>query len=111
MVTNLVWRQCKGTWCHLMTADLDHDMFNVGGVYVIWHGGPPSRAVKTGNAAHIGKRLAEHRHDSKITGYSREGPLYFTWAEVDSASQNGVERYLADALHPLVDAPIPVNLP
>jgi len=83
---------------------------------VIWHGGPNARTVYVGQGEPVRDRLAAHRNDRRITQYSNGG-LSVTWAKVDAAQRDGIERYLADTLSPLVGEahpaaqPIPVNLP
>lgn len=65
----------------------------------------------------VAARLGNHRSDSDITNYRDRGTLYTTWAEVSVRNRDGVERYVADKLEPLVGSrhpdvtPIPVNLP
>jgi hypothetical protein len=67
--------------------------------------------------APIKDRLSAHRNDKEILAHKANGTLHVTWAEVPAAYRNGVERYLADLLDPLVgDAfpdvrPIAVNSP
>ena len=113
----LNWIKCDGnTWCPLLTLNLAHSHFNgLDGVYIIWHGGPTPRTVYVGQG-NIKDRLSAHRVDPQILKYSTFG-LFTTWANVDTQSQDGVERYLADSLSPLegthhpVALPIPVTLP
>jgi hypothetical protein len=86
------------------------------GVYIIWHGGQNPRVVYVGKGD-ICARLTAHRNDKTITAYNQSGPLFVTWAAVPAAQQDGVERFLADRLKPLIGdrhpdvAPIPVTLP
>lgn len=86
------------------------------GCYVIWHGGQTPRVVRVGQG-NIADRLTAHGNDPAILKYGQFGPLLVTWAELQASYLNGVERYLADALNPLVGdrhptaLPIRVNLP
>lgn len=86
------------------------------GCYIIWHGGPTPRVVRVGQGD-VADRLAAHSHDPVITKYAPLGGLYTTWAAVSLSYRDGVERFLADRLNPLVGdrhpavIPIPVNLP
>ena len=119
----LSWIKCDGnTWCPLLTLNLAHSHFNgLDGIYIIWHGGPAPQTVYVGQG-NIKDRLSAHRVDPRILKYSTSG-LFTTWADVDTQSQDGVERYLADRLGPLEGAhhpvappiavvtPIPVTLP
>jgi len=86
------------------------------GVYVIWHGGQTPWTVRVGQGD-IASRLGSHGGDAVITAHASKGGLWVTWAAVQAASLDGVERYLADQLRPLVGdrhpavLPVPVNLP
>jgi spore maturation protein SpmA len=85
------------------------------GVYIIWHGGSSARTVRIGQGD-IADRLSAHRKDPEILAHSSLG-LFATWAAVGRADRDGVEKYLADTLKPIVaerfpEVPsIPVNLP
>lgn len=114
----LQWIKCQGdVWCMLSNVNLSHPHFdNMNGIYVIWHAGPNPATVYVGQGF-IRDRLAAHRTDRRIQQYNSLG-LYVTWASVQSASLNAVERYLADKLapkvgeaHPDVALPAIVNLP
>lgn len=107
------WQKCQGNvWGPFLTVDLAHSHFNrMEGVYVIWQAQGP--VVRVGQGF-VRDRVADHRTNRAITRYNN---LYITWASVPVAYRDGVERYLADVLRPVVgDAfpdvtPIPVNLP
>jgi len=113
----LYWTKCEGDiWCPFLTVNLQHPLFqHLEGVYIIWHGGERPRTVYVGQG-NIAERLSAHRSDRQILGYSSLG-LFVTWARVDSAARDGIERYLADQLQPIVGAahpdttPIPATLP
>lgn len=87
----------------------------ISGVYVIWYDEFYINTVYVGQGA-IADRIAKHQKDPEIQNYSNTYKLYFTCAEVAKEYRDGVERYLADELEPLVgkrhpDAhPIRVNL-
>ena len=74
-----------------------------------------ARTLSLGNGD-IADRIADHRNDQEITGYG-DGHLLVTWAKVPDNQQEGVERFLALALQPIVGdrfpkrIPIPANLP
>jgi hypothetical protein len=86
------------------------------GVYTIWHGGQSPRFVRVGQGD-VKARVGLHKNDPVITAYSMYGRLAVTWAAVPAAQRDGVERYLAELLKPLVGdrfpqaVPIPVNHP
>lgn len=117
-MTNLTWNKCgeSKTWCDFFTLNLTHEHFDdMEGVYIIWHTGNPAKTVRVGQGV-IKDRLASHRDDRAIAGYKSHG-MKVTWARVSATQRNGVERYLAEALSPLVGdrfpdvAAIQVNLP
>jgi len=117
MPMTLTWIKCQGeVWCKLNVVNLPHEHFNnMAGVYIIWHGGPSAKTVYVGQGD-IRSRFTEHRTDPRIQTFEALG-LYATWAAVPAVSRNGIERYLAERLNPLVpeahpaDLPIEVNLP
>jgi hypothetical protein len=114
---NLIWLKCTGEqWCPLLNVNLDHSHFNeLEGVYVIWHGQPNPAVVYVGQG-NIRDRLTQHRQDTAILVYKNQG-LFVTWAKVDAAYRDGIERFLAESWKPKVGqnyplvAPIPVNSP
>jgi len=115
MVT-LHWRKCAGNvWCPFMTAAINHAALAVGGVYIIWHGGQEPRTVRVGQG-NVRDRLSAHRGDPEITRWQHLD-LYVTWAAVTASQRDGVERYLAEQLNPIVGSRFPdvpsiqVNLP
>lgn len=113
----LIWNQCQGdVWCNLNTVNLTHSHFdNKYGIYIIWHGGQNAATVYVGQG-NIRERLTEHRSNANIQAYASLN-LYVTWADVQEAFRDGVERYLAERIKPKVGAaypsvsPIEVNLP
>lgn len=120
---SVTWVKCSaGTdalvWCSLDLVDLK-SISEQQGVYIIWHGGPQAHTLRVGQAfnGNIADRIGAHRHDSAVAAYRSKG-LYVTWAEIRNQwVLNGVERYLASVLAPLVGSdypdvtPISVNLP
>ncbi len=110
----LQWIKCQGgDWCSFLKVNLA--AIKTEGVYIIWHGGNPSRVVYVGKGD-VAARLQDHRTRKDILAYSQSG-LYVTWAAVPAAQRDGVERFLADKWEPLVgDAhpqatPVAVNSP
>ena len=107
------WTRCGDDYCSFENVNLSN--VTAKGVYVIWYNGRPGKVVRIGQGD-ISARLNAHRNDPEITQYASHD-LKVTWASVDAAHRDGVERYLADTWHPLVgDAfpdvqPIAVNSP
>lgn len=114
---NLSWTHCEGGYCDLINLNLEHGHFNgKEGVYVIWRSGQNPAVVRLGQGI-VKDRLGKHRVDPAILRQKGDGKLHATWAEVPTYQRDGVEKFLANALNPIVgDAfpqatPIPVNLP
>ncbi|UCD75617.1 MAG: hypothetical protein JSV91_01620 [Phycisphaerales bacterium] len=111
------WRKGDGNlWCRLNTVDLTHRHFDgLEGVYVIWHGGDNPAVLRIGQGA-IREKLTEHRGDVEVQQHD-DKLLMVTWAAVPQAERDGVEKYLADELQPLLGdrfadrSTVEVNLP
>ena len=113
----VTWIQCQnGNWCPF--SNVDPSRVNVEGVYAVGY------AIRDGlvSTVYVGQgdiaaRIQKHRNDPDITYYASRSPLLVTWATVPSDELDGVERFVADSLHPYVGSghpdvpPIPVNLP
>lgn len=118
----LIWRQCadareRPMWCSLEKLDTS-TITATQGVYVVWHGGEDPDTLRVGQAFFdsIAASLERLRDDAALAAY-RDLGLFVTWAEVtDAEALDGIERYIADALAPLLGKrpnaePIEVNLP
>lgn len=113
----LSWQKCQGeVWCKLNAVDVEHSHFaNMNGVYIIWHGGTAPAVVYVGKG-NVRDRIRSHRTKKDIQQYAPRN-LFVTWAQVDNASQAGVEAYLDSYWKPLVGErhpaaePIVVNSP
>ena len=106
----LKWITCGKDrhWCSL--EDLDLDTASGDGVYIIWHGGDPSRTVRVGQG-NIADRLGAHGNDQDILDYRENGTLRVTWAIVPAYQRDGIERYLADMWKPLIGEAFPDAVP
>lgn len=115
MTTNVNWITAQsGNW--LDPENTNWATVNCYGVYAIWRVGNytvPPRYVRIGQGQ-IADRVQAHMRDATITQHR---PLRFTFAAVNALQVDGVERYLAETMIPLVGhrfpdvLPIPVNLP
>jgi hypothetical protein len=114
---SLLWvRGSANGWCKLLELNLG--LIHTHGVYVIWHGGFPSRVLKVGYGD-IATELADRCRDHRILAYMKYGALFVTWASVGASDAAGVARHLADTLRPLVEdraaaadvPPIAANVP
>ena len=107
------WAKTPNGWHALNSVDLEDA--KIYGVFVIWHEGDPGRVVCVGQG-NIGDRLKFHRRNSEVQKFAKFGALRVMWAAVQAHEVDGVERYLADYLKPLIvnfrpdTAPIAVNL-
>jgi hypothetical protein len=114
-MSNLVWIKSTANEGLQFETFTNLSQVNANGVHVIWHGGPKPWTVRVGQG-NVCERLTAHRVDSAISAYRPLG-LFVTWATVPSYEKDGVERFLADELRPLIGdrhpdvRPIPVNLP
>ncbi len=105
----LIWVKCTdGAWCPLDTVNLEK--VEAKGVYIIWHEGDPGQVVCVGQGD-VATRLADHRNNVDILKYAKEGELRVTWAAVSKAQRDGVERYLANLLDPLIGYTFPIAEP
>lgn len=100
---HLLWSKCsRNTWCKLL--EIDTRRLEGAGVYVIWHGGFPSRVVRVGHGE-LGEEIAARRIDVRILPYIEQGPLFITWAVTAASDAEAIARYLEDRLHPRVAGP------
>jgi len=96
-----------------------HDL-SVSGVYAVFYQGSRGGIVtlKVGQTDDVGRRKGEYERDASVMAYATpRAPLQMIWAPVNALAKDGVERYLGEALMPIIghrfpDAvPIKVNLP
>jgi len=106
------WMKCQNdVWCGFANLNLNHEHFNnLKGVYIFWSN---NTVVRLGSGI-IKDRISDHRTNANITKYS---DLKVTWAKVNANQMEGVVKYLADTLNPVIGerfpdrTPIEVNLP
>ena len=98
----LSWiKRSNQSWHKLLEVDFDA-LAATHGVYVIWHGGFPSRVVRVGSG-NLGVALRACCEDVRVMDCQRYGPLFVTWAAVAPAGAEGVRLHLAERLRPLVE--------
>jgi len=110
-------RQGEGqNWCDLYRVPVSHEHFNdVAGVYVVWHNGH-NPVLRVGQG-YIRTELSTLKLDPRIRSIAADSPVFASWAQVQRALRDGVERYLIDMLGPQIVTDIPdtnpveVNLP
>lgn len=97
----------RNTWFRFL--DLDLSAIVDTGVFVVWHGGFPSRVVHVGHGE-LRREMEAQRDNPRVRDYLAIGPLFVTWAAADAVSAEGICRYLEDTLRPLVpDGPYAVE--
>lgn len=97
----LFWaKRSNQSWHKLLETDVD--AIAAHGVYVLWHGGFPSRVVRVG-CGDLREELRACCNDPRVMSFQRYGTLFVTWAAVAPAGAAGVRRHLADRLRPLVE--------
>ena len=98
---SLIWvKRTQHDWCKLFELDLD--LIRTYGVYVLWHGGQPSRVVRIGHGD-VSTELKACLKDTRVISYLADGPLFVTWAGADASDAAGIHLHLADMLHPLIE--------
>jgi len=99
---HLSWvKRSNQSWHKLLELDLP-SLDATHGVYVIWHGGFPSRVVRVG-FGDLGEQLRACCVDVRVMDFQRYGPLFVTWAAAAPAGAAGIRRHLADRLRPLIE--------
>src|SRR5271154_5467487 len=108
---DLVWNKARGdVWAELHAVDLESPHFNgMQGVYVVWHGGKTPETVRVGQGD-IRQAILSLRADQQVQAFKPE-KLYVTWAKVDKIMRDGVERFIAESLQPLVKTAAPASPP
>ena len=92
-------KQSNNSW-HLL-KQLAFAAIDGSGVYIIWHGGYPSRIVHVGFGT-LSTELEACSRKRRLTAFEREGPLYVTWAVTDPDSAAGICATLTEKLRPAI---------
>jgi len=115
MYVRVEWHKARTGYHSLEVLDLDG--VRGGGIYLIWSGEERLETVYVGiSKDDIAGKLGEHQKDVNILKCARSG-LYVSWADLQEDCLQGMERYFADTLRPLVkhaysnDKHIEGNLP
>lgn len=106
-------------WLELNDLDLTDPLVRQQGVYIVFDpSDTPAFGVLYVGQGNVHERLAERKTDQRILELAELDDLYVTWATISGGEvrREGVERFLADRLQPLVGEhpnvpPIPVNVP
>ena len=99
-------RSPKGGFYQLLRMDPDElKLWEVGGVYVIWHGGNKPEWVYIGESPSIGRALDQAIDMDEITQYDSMGRLFVTWSPIVLDLRRGALLYLAQTMNPLIENP------
>lgn len=95
-------------------ADLDPEeqgLSEVGGIFVIWHGGVRPEWVYVGFTDNLASTFHQLGNNRDLMRYEVNGHLFVTWALVLPDYQEGAAVYLSRRLSPLIDNPELPDLP
>lgn len=81
----------------------EQGLTKVTGVFVIWHGGVKPEWVYVAKAKDLAAAMHEVAKDEDVMYYEIRGGLFVTWSLVLPQHQDGVVRFLTDALKPVVE--------
>jgi len=103
------------SWYELLGLDLT-EVRPTSGVYVIW-AARAQRYLWVGQSENLQERLRDHRdidqrNNSPVAQYIFDHmfdgeKLFVTWAYVKTSHLDGIERYLGEALNPLLTKRLP----
>ncbi|MEX0694571.1 MAG: hypothetical protein WD075_09020 [Rhodospirillales bacterium] len=75
------------------------------GVFVIWHSGFKPQWVYVGASDDLATAISAVGNDDNISSYEVNGGLFVTWSPIRKERQDGVVRFLTEAMQPVVDNP------
>jgi hypothetical protein len=96
----------RGKFHRLVHLDPEAEgLTGASGVFVVWHGGVRPRWVYVGRAQDLAGAFHRLGRDADVMDYEVNGGLFVTWSLIRTDYQDGVVRYLSDALSPAVENP------
>jgi len=99
-------RNKRGKFHRLSLLDTSAEgLEGYGGVFVIWHSGVKPQWVYVGASDNLARAIDAAAEDEDIASYEVNGGLYVTWASILKLRQNGVVKFLHDAMKPAVENP------
>lgn len=98
---HLDWKKTYANGALITLDGVDLSTVKAGGVYVIYLAGNPPTTVYVGKGD-VSARLGSHRNDARFKAARAKGTLCVAFASVAAADQEGVEKYLATRLPPVV---------
>jgi hypothetical protein len=88
----------------------ERGLSGVTGVFVLWHGGVKPEWVYVAKAKDLAAALHEVAKDEDVMYYEVRGGLFVTWSPILPQYQDGVVRFLAESLKPVIENPAAVAL-
>ncbi len=99
-------RNARGNFNKMMFLDTMAESLNgVSGVYLIWHVGTKPQWLYVGSTDNLAMTLDELNEDERIVDYHNQVRVLVTWAMVRPEYQDGIVRYLNEAMKPEIDNP------
>lgn len=107
---NIEWIKCKGDiWCELSKLDLNHDLLDVNGVYILFTEETNNGLIYVGYG-NVKKELNRLVKDTAIAAFLSHR-CYVTWAKVNVLSQVGIVNYLISRYRPKLNPKPPKGIP
>lgn len=95
-----------GGFLHLLSLDPEElGLGNLGGVYLIWHGGVKPEWVYTGHTKDLAAALHQAGNNEDINYYDKNGSLFVAWAPVKEPYRPGVAKYIEETFQTLIPNP------
>ncbi len=99
-------RNSTGAFNRLLSFDPESaNIRDVGGVYIVWHGGVKPAWVYVGETPNLARSINELLDNDDVTQFEINGRLYVSWSPVLEEYRRGVVLYLTQSLKPEVENP------
>tara|TARA_B100000315_G_C14588277_1_gene594331 strand:+ start:1352 stop:1801 length:450 start_codon:yes stop_codon:yes gene_type:complete len=99
-------KSTSGTFNRLLSFDPESaNIRDVGGVYIVWHGGVKPAWVYVGETPNLARSINELLDNDDVTQFEINGKLYISWSPVLEDYRRGVVLYLTQTLKPEVENP------
>ena len=96
----------SGAFNRLLSFDPESaNIRDVGGVYIVWHGGVTPAWVYAGETPNLARSINELLDNDDVTQFEINGKLYVSWSPVLEEFRRGVVLYLTQTLKPEVVNP------
>ena len=118
---DIKWRKSpRGEYYRLFMIDdfSELKLDNVGGVYLLWHGGLKPSWLVAGATEDLGHSFRELFRDRDIREYDNRGGVFMSWSPIKADYREGVVHFIAKHTNPTFECdfdsksdPIPILLP